>query len=694
MFNSLKHLLGLSFHTVFVRLLLIAAVILAPMLITIGSLAWLYASAERRVIEARRADVAASAAFIIDRLVAERIGTLKGLAVILSKQPEDLAEFHRLAAIAAGRLDEAIVLLDRSGNQVVSTRVPYGEALPRLEDMSSIAPVFEKSEPYVTDIVTDTLTKKPLVFVSVPVAQGHDVRYGLSASISTEKLSSTLHEAGLPESWIAAIVDRSGRFVARSINPEIYIGREARPELREIARRGGSAGSFSNRTLEGVSVENSFQRSRYAGWTAVVAVPTSILNEALYTTRWIIAGSFALAIALAVGLAALLGRSIVSNVRALQRHAMALARGESVSWQPQSIVELNDVGNTLAEAGEILKQRDKARAELFQTSSLLHSIINLTPDLVYVKDADSKTLLTNPATLKLYGKSLEDVKGRRAIEWHPNPDEVSRIVANDRTVMERGESLQFVEPFTGAGGLRVFLSTKSPLRNEIGKVVGVVGVSTDITDREVRAQHVEFIMRELSHRSKNLLTIIQSIARQTAKRSGDISAFISSFDDRLQSLSALHDVLLRHNWEGAALDEIVHSQLHPFVNKDRVAVHGPKVFLKPDIAQIFAMVFHELATNATKYGALSSEQGRVDVHWEFNGADMAPDLFLKWSEFGGPPVTASRSEGFGSTVLKKIAAHVPRATIEYEFLREGVYWRLSAPLSALSQLHADKSQEI
>ena len=273
------------------------------------------------------------------------------------------------------------------------------------------------------------------------------------------------------------------------------------------------------------------------------------------------------------------------------------------------------------------------------------------------------------------------MKGRGAIEWHPNREEVERIVQNDRTVMERGESMQFEEPFTGVHGRRVFLSTKTPLRDPSGNVIGIVGVSTDVTDREKRAQHMEFVMRELSHRSKNLLTVIQSIARQTAKQSTDFESFQKAFDSRLQSLAALHDLLIEHNWEGASIAEVVRSQLKPFANRDRVDAEGIDVLLKPDVAQVFAMAFHELATNATKYGALSRDGGRVSIRW---GVNEDGTFFIEWREQGGPPVTQPQHEGFGSTVLKRIASHVPQARISYAFETSGVVWRLEAPFSLIN----------
>jgi PAS domain S-box-containing protein len=664
------------FSTAYARSLMIVGLVLLPMLIAIGALGVLYSDAERRVIEARRSDVATNAALIIDRLIAERIGALQTLASSMSGEPFDSPDAQQRAASVAERFGEAVVLIDRTGKFIWSTRLPPGGLLPERTDLPPVAPAFADRKPYVSNMITGAFTDLPLAIVTVPLS-GEQAGYALSMSISPNLLSSTLKQAGLPDEWVAAIVDRNGVFVARSHSPELNVGQPARPQLIETARGGLQSGSFKNVTHEGVPVESSFQRSDLTGWTAVVAVPEALMNAASDRSRIIVLLSLIAAVLLALLLAAIAGRSTIAAVQALQRNALALAKGEPLHWKPHSISEFNDVGKTLMEAEGIIKERDRAVAELQRTSELLQSIITLTPDLVYVKDADSKTILTNPATLRLYGKTLDDVKGRGAIDWHPNLEEVERIVENDRLVMAQGESMQFEEAFTGIDGRRVFLSTKTPLRDQSGQVIGVVGVSTDVTDREKRAQHVEFIMRELSHRSKNLLTVIQSIARQTAKQSLGFDEFQHSFDSRLQSLAALHDLLIEHNWEGASIAEVVRSQLKPFANRDRVDAEGADVFLKPDVAQMFAMAFHELATNATKYGALSLEGGRVAIRWGVTGGQFR----IEWREQGGPAVTPPARDGFGSTVLKRIASQVAQARIDYEFDSTGVVWRLEAPLS-------------
>jgi PAS domain S-box-containing protein len=299
----------------------------------------------------------------------------------------------------------------------------------------------------------------------------------------------------------------------------------------------------------------------------------------------------------------------------------------------------------------------------------------MTPDLVFVKDLESRALLRNPAAL--FGKSWDNIEGRKESDWHVSPEEAAEVVANDRKVIESGTSMQFEEHFTTSQGKRILLSTKSPLLDEKGTIVGIIGVSTDITERESRAKHVEFIMRELSHRSKNLLMILQSIARQTIRQSSSLQDFEDRFMARIGSLSKLHDLLVQEEWRGASLRAVAESQVHPFAG-DRVSLNGPKFFMRPDTAQVMSMIFHELATNASKYGALSNAMGTVSVTWGFVDSDPE-SLFVRWQEAGGPAVVSPTRKGFGTVVLERTALQITEASVSFEFREQGVIWSLQAP---------------
>jgi PAS domain S-box-containing protein len=331
----------------------------------------------------------------------------------------------------------------------------------------------------------------------------------------------------------------------------------------------------------------------------------------------------------------------------------------------------------------------EGRAELHRATALFEAVINMTPDLVFVKDLESRALLRNPAAR--FGRSWEQMDGQKEADWHAKAEEAEQVVANDRQVIASGKSMQFLERFTTHEGERVLLSTKSPLFDETGKIVGTIGVCTDITERENRAKHVEFIMRELTHRSKNLLSVILAIARQSAKQSISLDEFSVRFVERLSSLARLHDLLVHEEWKGASLHAVVQSQVSPFAG-ERVSFEGPDVRLGPDVAQTLCMVFHELATNALKYGALSNEEGRVVVTWGLIG-NSSRRLFVQWQETKGPPVLAPQRRGFGSIVIERMSLQIRDASASLRYPSAGIIWYLEAPHDSFVRAFSKSSDE-
>lgn len=323
-------------------------------------------------------------------------------------------------------------------------------------------------------------------------------------------------------------------------------------------------------------------------------------------------------------------------------------------------------------------QARMVRAELHRATSLFEAVINMTPDLVFVKDLDSRALLRNPAAL--FGKTWREIEGREEADWHAKPNEADQVVKNDRQVIESGKSMQFVERFTTDKGERTLLSTKSPLFDEDGNIVGTIGVSTDITEREARARHVEFIMRELSHRSKNLLSVVIAIARQSIRQSGSLEDFGMRFNERLGALARLHDVLVQEEWRGASLHTIAQSQIAPFAG-NRCRLEGPQIIVRPDVAQVLSMVFHELATNAAKHGALSTSEGTVSLTWMLT-TEGRNRLSIQWQEMNGPLVLPPQRRGFGSIVIERMALQISDASASLKYIAAGIVWYLEAPLES------------
>jgi two-component sensor histidine kinase len=198
--------------------------------------------------------------------------------------------------------------------------------------------------------------------------------------------------------------------------------------------------------------------------------------------------------------------------------------------------------------------------------------------------------------------------------------------------------------------------------------------------------HLEFTMRELLHRSKNLLSIVQAMARQTSRGAQSFDDFHDAFTSRLRAISHSHDLLVDRNWHGAALEDLVHMQLQPFLptGTDPVSISGQHLILKPKAAEHIGLALHELATNSAKYGALSVPNGKVDISWTLlaNGA-AGPTLSVSWRERGGPPVRAPERAGFGRKVLEGVAPSALNAKATLEFPPEGLVWTLSGRASDL-----------
>ena len=213
---------------------------------------------------------------------------------------------------------------------------------------------------------------------------------------------------------------------------------------------------------------------------------------------------------------------------------------------------------------------------------------------------------------------------------------------------------------------------------------GLIASSTDVTAARRHDQHLRTVMAELNHRSKNLLTIVQSIARQTAKGLAVPEAFQGQLGERLRALARTHDVLVEENWAGADLRTVVEGQLQLQLETfpGRIAIAGERVSLPPEAAHYMGLALHELGANATKYGALSVDGGRVEVSWTVEPAAAGAGLLrLGWRETGGPLVVEPERRGFGRSILEVLTPRAMQGEAALAFEPGGVSWTLSAPVS-------------
>jgi PAS domain S-box-containing protein len=212
-----------------------------------------------------------------------------------------------------------------------------------------------------------------------------------------------------------------------------------------------------------------------------------------------------------------------------------------------------------------------------------------------------------------------------------------------------------------------------------------IGTVQDITERKEREEREHLLMREITHRARNLLNLVLVIARQTAvHRSED---FVERFAERIQALSANQNVLIRNEWHGAEIEDLVRAHLALFDDLigSRIGLHGPKLRLNAAAAQAIGLAMHELATNAGKHGALSMDRGHVNVYWETGG----DTLTMSWTERGGPPVSPPGRRGFGSVVMQEMVEHSVDGSVVLDYASSGLSWRLACPAArALEPLRA------
>ena len=236
-----------------------------------------------------------------------------------------------------------------------------------------------------------------------------------------------------------------------------------------------------------------------------------------------------------------------------------------------------------------------------------------------------------------------------------------------------------------AGDVRWYDLHIEPLRDVTGAITGLIGTAIDVTTRKEDEAHLRLLMRELTHRSKNLLAVIQAMARQTARHTNSTELFLEQFDSRLQALAASHDVLIEEGWHGASLGELVDLQLQRLFDSviHQIAVDGPTVLLKPEAAQALGFALHELAVNAKKFGALSVPAGRVTISWCRVPQAEGDSVDLRWVERNGPAVSAPSHRRFGSMIIERHLAHAINGAVQLSFPPDGAVCDVHIPPSQL-----------
>jgi PAS domain S-box-containing protein len=311
-----------------------------------------------------------------------------------------------------------------------------------------------------------------------------------------------------------------------------------------------------------------------------------------------------------------------------------------------------------------------------EAAQRLAAIIESSDDAIVSKDLTGVIRTWNKGAERLFGYLAEEVIGKSVTILIPSDREDEEPAILKR--LERGERIDHYETVRRRkdGSLIDVSLTVSPIRNKTGKVIGASKIARDITDRKHKEAQIALLTREVDHRSKNLLALVQ--ATVNLSKGNTAEAVKASIAGRIQALSNAHSLLSQSRWEGAALDRLVREELAPYVKEDdlQARVCGPRQMLDPDTAQSIAVALHELTTNAVKYGALSVSTGNLAVTWRVaaNGR-----LIISWTESGGPPAKTPSRQGFGTRVMDQIIRSQLKGDICFEWRREGLVCEISVP---------------
>lgn len=300
----------------------------------------------------------------------------------------------------------------------------------------------------------------------------------------------------------------------------------------------------------------------------------------------------------------------------------------------------------------------------------LAAIVASSNDAIVSKDLNGIVQSWNAAAERIFGYTPDEMIGRHITTIIPTElqSEEAEIISRIR----RGERVEHFDTVRlRKDGRRIDVSiTVSPLRNGRGEIVGASKIARDITERKRNEELQKVLVNELNHRTKNLLATVQAIAVQTFSTIPEASEQLSLFRTRIGALTLSQDLLTRNRWSGAPLGSVVEAVLEPFMSTPRQIeiAPGPQLRLSLRQTNAVAMAIHELATNAAKYGALSTVGGKVAVSWQLQNGHIE----LRWEESGGPLVTPPTRRGFGTKMIQQALQHELHATVSLEFPPDGL----------------------
>jgi PAS domain S-box-containing protein len=364
------------------------------------------------------------------------------------------------------------------------------------------------------------------------------------------------------------------------------------------------------------------------------------------------------------------------------RQLESMARFASAAYQSAQLLNEQEASRA---ALENMEAAARSKQLLDESEYRFQQLLQALPAAVYTTDSEGRITFYNEAAAEFAGRRPE-LGELWCVTWRLFNADGSRL-PHDECPM--AVALKENRPVRGAeaiaerpdGTRRWFAPYPTPLRDSAGEMTGAINMLVDITERKEAERQQKLLIDELNHRVKNTLATVQWLITQAARNTRDVNELRRAVEGRILALSRAHNQLSERHWSDAELSQLLHSELEPYLAKGNVGIVGEPIHVPPRVALMLSMAIHELATNAAKYGAWSSPDGRIDISWTAKANGSAPRLRLCWLEQNGPPVVKPTHKGFGTRLLEHgIETELGGSTL-IEFAPTGMQCEIHVPLA-------------
>jgi PAS domain S-box-containing protein len=360
-------------------------------------------------------------------------------------------------------------------------------------------------------------------------------------------------------------------------------------------------------------------------------------------------------------------------------------RDGQVRWIESRVLILYNDGKPVRRIGAKIDVTERKQAEQALAERDIQLTLAAKAGLVgtYAYDADTEIMQISAGYAAIHGfpEGTTEITRSECLSG-VHPDDMGRVEQARSEAFRVGRSEYNVEyRIIRPGGVLRWVETRCFLFfSGEGHPHRVVGVSIDITERKRVEEQQRTLVAELDHRVKNTLSTVSAVVSHTQQGSGSVADFVAALDGRIRSMATTHELLSSHRWHGVSLIELVRRELAPYATRHNTEISGPDILLKPEAGQAMAMVLHELATNAAKYGALSTKNGRVSIRWHrhFNGHPRS-HLVFEWQEIDGPPVVSVSKSSYGTSTIRDLIPYEFGGAVDFVLAPEGVRCCLELP---------------